>query len=91
MGTFTANWEDEENNRIVELLVDYSLTGGRLAGATVTPTAVTFCDQVTREPKRTISVWTKQGRRMLLRQYCDSCGMDHLESQLESTLAVAAG
>jgi hypothetical protein len=64
MKSFQANWEDEENNRRVELVVSHQpdLT------PTVIPTRVTFLCPSTKAPLRSIGVWTEGGRRVLARQ-----------------------
>ncbi|MCA9269829.1 MAG: hypothetical protein KDA41_15215 [Planctomycetales bacterium] len=90
MGTFTANWEDEENNRIVELWVEYERHPETPRISSVTPAAVTFVDSITKAPLRKIRVWTAAGRRLLLSQYNACCGGDHLERELAGSLLVAA-
>jgi len=91
MAFCTANWEDEENNRIVELSVEYQLADDRLEIERVTPTAVAFLDPQNGQPVRKIKVWTETGRRMLLSQYRESCGAEHLQQQLDAHLAENVG
>jgi hypothetical protein len=64
MKTFQATWEDEENNRRVELVVNHRLG----LTPTVIPTRVTFLCPTTGSPLRSIGVWTEGGRRVLARQ-----------------------
>lgn len=67
MTSFTTNWEDEENNRIVELAVRCRLDGETVEIVDVTPHAVTFVDGESREPVRKLRVHTEGGRRVLSR------------------------
>ena len=87
MAQCAASWEDEENNRIVELSVEYRLDGSHLQIERVTPTGVVFVDGETSEPVRKIKVWTETGRRFLLRKYRENAGAEHLQQQLDAHLA----
>ena len=64
MKSFQATWEDEENNRRVELVVNHRSDSTPV----VTPTRVTFLCPTTKAPLRSIGVWTEAGRRVLARQ-----------------------
>jgi len=68
MKTFQATWEDEENNRRVELVVNHRLDATRVDVNDVTPTRVTFLCPTSGSPLRSIGVWTDGGRRVLVRQ-----------------------
>jgi hypothetical protein len=68
MKSFQATWEDEENNRRVELVVNHRLDAKRVEIHDVTPTRVTFLCPTTRNPLRSIGVWTDGARRMLAEQ-----------------------
>jgi hypothetical protein len=68
MKSFQANWEDEENNRRVELVVNHRLDAKRVDISDVTPTRVTFLCPSSKNPLRSIGVWTEGGRRMLAKQ-----------------------
>jgi len=68
MKSFQATWEDEENNRRVELVVNHRLDATRVDINDVTPTRVTFLCPSTGSPVRSIGVWTNGGRRVLARQ-----------------------
>ncbi len=68
MKSFQATWEDEENNRRVELVVNQRLDATRVELTDVTPTRVTFLCPTTKSPLRSIGVWTDSGRRVLARQ-----------------------
>ena len=86
MANHTANWEDEENNRIVQLSVDYQVTDSQVQIEEITPTSVLFFDAANGQPQRRIGVWTERGRQMLRRQYRERVGLDSLREQLESSL-----
>ena len=68
MNSCQATWEDEENNRRVELVVNYRLDATRVEINDVTPTRVTFLCPTSGKPTRSIGVWTNGGRRVLGRQ-----------------------
>jgi hypothetical protein len=68
MKSFQATWEDEENNRRVELVVNHRLDATRVDISDVTPTRVTFLCPTTGTALRSIGVWTDGGRRILVRQ-----------------------
>lgn len=68
MKSFQATWEDEENSRRVELVVNHRLDATQIEINDVTPTRVTFLCPTTKAPLRSIGVWTDGGRRVLARQ-----------------------
>jgi hypothetical protein len=68
MNSCQATWEDAENNRQVELVVNYRLDAKRVDINDVTPTRVTFLCQKSQKPLRSIRVWTEGGRKLLARQ-----------------------
>ncbi len=65
MATYNAKWEDEDHNRIVELVVDYQLDDDQVKLLGLTPTSVLFFDKVTQQPCRRIRVFTDRGRQLL--------------------------
>lgn len=69
MDSMQAAWEDDETNRRVDLVVNYSLEEAGVAISEITPTKVTFLDPVTNDEVRSIGVWTDTGRRLLDRQF----------------------
>ncbi len=69
MYSFEAAWEDDETNRRVDLIVNYSLEEAGVAINGLTPTKVTFLDPATNNELRSIGVWTSAGRRILERQF----------------------
>ena len=86
MGTFTAQWEDEDNNRVVDLAVRYQLDSAEILS--VTPAAITFVDELSREATRRIAIHTEKGRRMLRRQFMRSVGLDWLQSEVNAGVLV---
>src|SRR6185369_6870636 len=59
MNSVQASWEDEENNRSVELVVNYRLDAKRVEINEVTPTRVNFLCPTTGKTTRSIGVWTE--------------------------------
>ena len=72
MKSCQATWEDAENNRRVELVVNYRLDATRVEINDVTPTRVNFLCPTSGDTLRSIGVWTDGGRRVLSRQLVDS-------------------
>jgi hypothetical protein len=72
MNSCQATWEDEENNRRVELVVNYRLDNTRVDITEVTPTRVNFLCPTSGKTTRSIGVWTNGGRRVLSRQLANS-------------------
>ncbi len=72
MNSCQATWEDEENNRRVELVVNYRLDAKRVDIQDVTPTRVNFLCPTSGNTLRSIGVWTNGGRRVLSRQVAAS-------------------
>ena len=68
MKSYQATWEDAEASRHVELVVNYRLDQARVEISDVTPTRVSFLCSKSGKVKRSISVWTEGGRRLLARQ-----------------------
>ncbi len=89
MANANAVWEDDENNRQVELQVQYRIDDSRLEIEKVTPTSVQFVDDA-KQLTRKIKVWTDAGRKHLLKKYSDHVGLDRLQVQLENDLLVAS-
>ena len=85
MQTIQASWEDEENNRIVAMSVQYAIDSGEVKLQDVTPTSVTFNAQ-----QRTIRVHTAAGGRLLRKQWRATGGVEHLEHQLTQSLLAGA-
>ncbi len=82
MNSCQATWEDEENNRHVELVVNYRLDATRVEINDVTPTRVTFLCPTSGNPVRSIGVWTGGGRRMLARQVDASGHLNALKAEI---------
>lgn len=68
MKSYQATWEDAEASRHVELVVNYCLDTKRVDIDSVTPTRVTFFCPKSKQPQRSIRVWTEGGRKLLVRQ-----------------------
>ncbi len=89
MKSCQATWEDAENNRQVELVVNYQLDATRVEISDVTPTRVTFLCPTSGKPTRSIGVWTNGGRRVLNRQLKASCRLGTLSQEIASGNVVA--
>ena len=90
MSTFGTSWEDEENNRVVELSVAYRLDDNRLEILEITPTSVTFVQPLTSETIRSIGVWTEKGRKHIVARYEEKIGLDKLRAEIEESLLATA-
>ena len=87
MQTVQANWEDEENNRVVKLSVQYTIDADEVKLREVTPTSVTFLQDAA---QRTIGVHTATGARLLRKQWRAKGGVEHLEHKLTQSLLAGA-
>jgi hypothetical protein len=88
MKSFQATWEDEENNRRVELVVNHRLDAKRVDISDVTPTRVTFLCPTTGSPLRSIGVWTNGGRRILARQIAEAGRLATLPQEIADSKLV---
>ena len=88
MQTVNANWEDEENNRQVEFSVAYTRQENAIEIQSMTPSKVTFFCPETKNPVRTISVWTDKGRELLKGQLHQSGHVEQIQQQIDASLAV---
>ena len=82
MNSCQAQWQDEENNRRVELVVNYQLDATRVQINHVTPTRVTFLCPTSGKPTRSIGVWTNGGRRVLARQMKSAGRLHSLKQEI---------
>jgi hypothetical protein len=82
MKSCQATWEDEENNRRVELVVNYRLDATRVEISDVTPTRVNFLCPTSGNTVRSIGVWTNGGRCVLGRQLKASGRLDTLPQEI---------
>jgi hypothetical protein len=82
MKSCQATWEDEENSRRVELVVNYRLDSTRVEIEGVTPTRVNFLCPTSGNTVRSIGVWTNGGRRVLGRQLKASGRLDTLPQEI---------
>lgn len=85
MTTIQATWEDEENNRRVELVVDYQLDNRGVKIDRVTPQRVYFHDPGVREANGSVVVWTEKGRRMLVEQMHSAGWIEALRGQITAS------
>ena len=88
MQTVNANWEDAENNRQVAFSVAFTRQEKAIQIQSVTPQQVTFFCPATKNPVRTIGVWTEKGREFLKGQLHQSGRLTQLENEIEASLAV---
>jgi hypothetical protein len=82
MNSYQSVWEDDETNRKVELLVNYSQGDAGVTIDDITPTKVTFVDPTTKSVIRSIGIWTKTGRAMLVRQFQAAGRFESLEQEI---------
>ncbi len=82
MGSFQASWEDEENNRRVDLVVDYRIAAGQVEIASVTPQRVYFAKSRAAEPFRSVGVWTEKGRQLIAAQAKAAGFVDRVRHQI---------
>jgi hypothetical protein len=84
MKSCQATWEDEDNNRSVELVVNYRLDSKQVEVEGVTPTRVNFLCPDSGKTLRSIGVWTNGGRRVLARQLANSGRLATLPKEIAS-------
>ena len=82
MNSCQATWEDAENNRQVELVVNYRLDATRFEIKDVTPTRVNFICPTSGKTTRSIGVWTNGGRRVLTRAMKASGRLNSLPQEI---------
>ena len=86
MKNCVVNWEDDENNRHVQLSVAYAIEGGEVSIENVTPTKVTFTGQ----DNRTIGVHTEKGRNLLADQFLKSGKFGEVQRQILDSAKISA-
>ena len=86
MGVYNANWEDEKNNRSIDMSVAYQVEADTVVIETVTPKSVTFRCPTSGSNLRIIGVHTEAGRNFLARQYSNHVGMDRLTHEVNQSL-----
>ena len=82
MDSYQSVWEDDETNRKVELLVNYSQGDAGVTIDDITPTKITFLDSATKAEVRSIGIWTKTGRKILVRQLRAAGRFEALEQEI---------
>lgn len=90
MNTVQTVWEDDDNNRKVEMTIEYVISNQTIEIQDVAPTRVTFVEPTSKDEIRSVGVWTRSGAEMLVRQW-ESCNsgkavtVAKLEGDLMST------
>jgi hypothetical protein len=82
MGIANVTWEDEENNRKVEISVAYAIENREIRIGEITPKSVAFTCQKRAPLGRTIGVHTPTGRRMLAEEFKKSGQFEILKRQI---------
>src|SRR4029079_15629757 len=82
MNSCQATWEDADNNRQVELVVNYRLDATRFEIKAVTPTRVNFICPTSGKTTRSIGVHTNGGRRLLSRAIKASGRLNSLPQEI---------
>ena len=91
MSTVQTVWEDDDNNRKIEMTINYVISNQSIDIQDVAPTRVTFVEPSTKEEIRSVGVWTRSGSEMLVRQWeCCNSGKVATIAKLESDLLSTA-
>ena len=85
MGTFQAAWEDEENNRRVDLVVAYQVEKGQVEINQVTPQRVHFSCPETGKNLRSIGIHTETGKQLLLERALTAGAVERIRHRLSET------
>ena len=89
MNSLTTTWEDDDCNRLIEVLVEYQLDdSNEVVIENVTPISVTFKNE-TGELGRQLKVYTETGQRFLVKVIAKSQGADWAKDQVAASLAAA--
>ncbi len=86
MGAAQFTWEDEDNNRLVALAVDYIVDDASVRIDRITPQSVTFLCPENRTPLRSIGVRTEKGRSLLVDAFHKSGQVEQLTDELQQQL-----
>lgn len=81
MQSTAVNWEDEENNRIISLAVDFT-AGDEVELHRLTPTKVTFLCPDSRTQLRSVGVHRNTGRRILAQAFLSAGKLPELKGRL---------
>ena len=91
MNTVQTVWEDDDNNRKVEMTIEYVISNQSIEIQDVAPTRVTFVEPTSKNEIRSVGVWTRSGAEMLVRQWeCCNSGKAVTMTKLEGDLMSAA-
>lgn len=89
MGSHSVCWEDDDNNRKIDLDIRFGMVDGEVEIHSITPHTVSFVCPEKKDIIRKIGVFTEAGRQMLAAQFKQRNCMNTLKSQL-SDIALAA-
>ncbi len=84
MGTYTATWEDEDNNRQIHFSVDYSTKNGAVEITNITPTKVSFICPDSNTCLRSVRVHTAAGRQLLAEHFRSHGNVERLSEEIAS-------
>jgi hypothetical protein len=82
MQSIQVNWEDEENNRLIELAVQYRLDEGSASIAGVTPKRVHFLCPNTGTALRSVGVHRPKSQSLVAQQFVSGGGLETLKERL---------
>lgn len=85
MGTVHAAWEDEENNRRIDLVVGYQVSTGQVEIDNVTPHRVHFACPESGKTLRSVGVHTETGKQLLLERALAAGAIDRIRHHLSET------
>jgi len=83
MQSLQVNWEDEQNNRLIELAIQYRLDEGAVAIAGLTPKRVHFLCPATGAALRSIGVHRPASQQLVAKQFVEGGGLNTLRERLE--------
>lgn len=89
MQSHQTSWEDEENNRVIELRVDYEIDGDSIAIRDIAPQKVTFVNNE-KQVVRSVKVYRDRARRHLERTFRQDGRLEKLEIELLQNASVNA-
>ena len=79
---FAAQWEDADNNRIVEYTVTYQVENSTVEIKNLTPTKVSFLCPTESKLTRTIGVHTLKGQTMIASQIQSAGAIENVILQI---------
>lgn len=83
MNRYCILWEDADNRREVEIMVDYRFEQDLVQIEAVRPIRITFVDAKTGVRAKSIGIHTENGRRVIARAYeASRYGLPRLEDEI---------